>query len=78
MRDTAFSLRSDSLPGTAAIWLPLRRTHDVFHLPVRGSGDGGIYTSAGDMARFWEGRSRSTSWFERMTRGERYGDSDLG
>ena len=55
MRDTAF-LRSDDLPRRAAIgytqvdgeW----RTN-VFHLPVRGSGDGGIYTTAADVAAFW-------------------------
>ena len=55
MDDTAF-LRSDDLPGRAALgyvsvdgsW----RTN-VFHLPVRGSGDGGLYTTAADMARLW-------------------------
>ena len=55
MADTDF-LRSDELPGRAAVgyfqiegeW----RTN-VFHLPVRGSGDGGIYTTAADMAAFW-------------------------
>ena len=55
MADTAF-LRSDELPGRAAVgyvqvdgaW----RTN-VFHLPVRGSGDGGIYTTAADVASFW-------------------------
>jgi len=55
MTDTAF-LRSDDLPGRAALgyvqvageW----RTN-VFHLPVRGSGDGGIYTTAGDVVAFW-------------------------
>ena len=55
MADTAF-LRSDDLPGRAAIgytqvdgdW----RTN-VFHLPVRGTGDGGIYTTAADVAAFW-------------------------
>jgi CubicO group peptidase (beta-lactamase class C family) len=26
---------------------------NVFHLPVRGSGDGGIYTTAADVATFW-------------------------
>src|SRR5262249_51319614 len=52
MVDTAF-LRSDALPGRAAIgytqigedW----RTN-VFHLPVCGSGDGGIYTTAADVS----------------------------
>ena len=55
MADTAF-LRSDDLPGRAALgyvqvggeW----RTN-VFHLPVRGSGDGGIYTTAADVVALW-------------------------
>ena len=53
--DTDF-LRSDALPGRAALgyvemdgaW----RTN-VFHLPVLGSGDGGMYTTAADVHRFW-------------------------
>jgi CubicO group peptidase (beta-lactamase class C family) len=48
--------RSDALPAGAALgyeridgeW----RT-DVFHLPVRGSGDGGLYSTTGDIHRFW-------------------------
>src|SRR3954452_18031408 len=52
MRDTAF-FRSDSLPGRAAIgYLGDGRTN-VFHLPVRGIGDGGIYTTLDDIDRFW-------------------------
>jgi len=52
MTATAF-LRSDSLPGTAAIgYLENGRTN-LFHLPVRGSGDGGIYTTLDDVDRFW-------------------------
>ncbi len=55
MADTAF-LRSDALPGRAALgyvevegqW----RTN-VFHLPVVATGDGGMYTTTADMARFW-------------------------
>ena len=53
MRDTAF-LRSDELPGDGAR-LPaddgLRS--NVFHLPVRGIGDGGAYTTVADVRRFW-------------------------
>jgi CubicO group peptidase (beta-lactamase class C family) len=52
--DTAF-FRSDELPERAATgYLDVSgcRTN-VFHLPVRGSGDGGIYTTVGDVARFW-------------------------
>ena len=55
MHDTEF-LRSDELPARAAlgylkvdgVW----RTN-VFHLPVRGSGDGGIYSTVGDISSFW-------------------------
>jgi CubicO group peptidase (beta-lactamase class C family) len=52
MADTAF-LRSDALPGRAAIgYLDDGRTN-VFALPVVGSGDGGIYSTAADVVRFW-------------------------
>ena len=54
MEDTAF-LRSDELPGNAAIgylWTEGPRTN-VFHLPVLGSGDGGIYSTVADFASFW-------------------------
>ncbi len=55
MASTSF-LRSDELPGTAAIgYLPAGdgwRTNHL-HLPVRGSGDGGAYSTLGDFARFW-------------------------
>jgi CubicO group peptidase (beta-lactamase class C family) len=55
MGDTAF-LRSDELPGRAAIgYEQIEGTWrtNVFHLPIRGSGDGGIYTTAADVASFW-------------------------
>ena len=55
MADTAF-LRSDELPGDAApgylemdgVW-----RSNVFHLPVRGSGDGGVYTTVADVRALW-------------------------
>jgi CubicO group peptidase (beta-lactamase class C family) len=54
MVDTAF-LRSDELPGDAALGY-LRvdglRTN-VLHLPVRGTGDGGAYTTVADFSAFW-------------------------
>jgi CubicO group peptidase (beta-lactamase class C family) len=55
MDDTEF-LRSDELPGRAAIgYLDIggRSRTNVFHLPVRGSGDGGIYTTVADISSFW-------------------------
>jgi CubicO group peptidase (beta-lactamase class C family) len=54
MRDTAF-LRSDELPGTASVGYLAAdgpRTNTL-HLPVRGSGDGGIYSTAQDISSLW-------------------------
>jgi CubicO group peptidase (beta-lactamase class C family) len=66
MRDTAF-FRSDRLPGRAALnYLSDGRTN-VFHLPVRGSGDGGIYTTLDDIDRFW---AWSGGRFERLVGGD--------
>jgi CubicO group peptidase (beta-lactamase class C family) len=54
MVDTAF-LRSDELPGRAAVgylFVDGARTN-VLHLPVLGTGDGGIYTTVADLDAFW-------------------------
>jgi CubicO group peptidase (beta-lactamase class C family) len=74
MRDTEF-LRSDELPErTAAGYLTVEgvpRTN-VFHLPVRGSGDGGIYTTVADISSFWQslfaGSIVSAAWVAEMLR----------
>ncbi|SNX55913.1 CubicO group peptidase (beta-lactamase class C family) [Streptomyces sp. TLI_55] len=87
MRGTEF-LRSDELPpGTATGYLPIEgvsRTN-VFHLPVCGSGDGGIYSTAADISALWRalfaGKIVSRDWVAKMTRphsdvpseGRRYG-----
>ncbi len=55
MPDTAF-LRSDELPArTAHGYLEVDGTWrtNVFHLPVRGSGDGGVYSTAADISSLW-------------------------
>jgi CubicO group peptidase (beta-lactamase class C family) len=55
MADTAF-LRSDELPGRAArnyLSVDGLRTN-VFHLPVLGNGDGGVYSTAADLSAFWD------------------------
>jgi CubicO group peptidase (beta-lactamase class C family) len=55
MTDTAF-LRSDELPGRAAlgyIEIDGVMRSNVFHLPVRGNGDGGIYSTVADIRSFW-------------------------
>jgi CubicO group peptidase (beta-lactamase class C family) len=72
MADSEF-LRSDELPaGTALGYLPLpgRSRTNVFHLPVRGSGDGGIYSTVADINAFWQslftGKIVPTSWVAEM------------
>jgi len=48
-------LRSDALPANAAIGYlndDGQRTN-IFHLPVRGNGDGGCYTTVDDLRSFW-------------------------
>ena len=55
MVDTAF-LRSDELPGRAArgyLSVDGLRTN-VLHLPVLGTGDGGVYSTAADFSAFWD------------------------
>ena len=74
MADTGF-LRSDELPAGAALgYLPLagRSRTNVFHLPVRGSGDGGIYSTIADINAFWPslftGRIVPSRWVAEMVR----------
>jgi CubicO group peptidase (beta-lactamase class C family) len=72
LTDTAF-LRSDEPSGRMALGYlgesGLRT--NVLHLPVRGNGDGGIYTTAADMHRFWralfDGRIVAEQWVTTMT-----------
>ena len=82
MADTEF-LRSDELPGRAALgYLAIdgvSRTN-VLHLPVRGSGDGGIYSTVADVSSFWNaffaGRIVSADSVAELAAGtasERYG-----
>ena len=74
MHDTEF-LRSDELPGRTALGYlevdGVTRTN-VFHLPVRGSGDGGIYTTVADFSSFWAalfaGRIVPADWVAEMVR----------
>jgi CubicO group peptidase (beta-lactamase class C family) len=74
MNDTAF-LRSDELPGRAAngyVVVDGTLRTNVFHLPVRGSGDGGIYSTAADVSAFWRaffaGLLVSKEWVAELVR----------
>lgn len=74
MHDTEF-LRSDELPGRTALgYLGSgggSRTN-VFHLPVRGSGDGGIYSTVADLRSLWTaffaGGIVAPGWVEELVR----------
>lgn len=48
-------LRCDDLPGDAALgyFEKAGNRTNVLHLPVRGSGDGGAYSTVGDLHLFW-------------------------
>jgi CubicO group peptidase (beta-lactamase class C family) len=72
MRDTAF-LRADELPGRTAVgYVDGGRTTNVFKLPVRGSGDGGIYSTVADIRSLWTaffaGAIVPRDWVEQMVR----------
>jgi CubicO group peptidase (beta-lactamase class C family) len=73
MDDTRF-LRSDELPPRAALGYlrPDGLRTNVFHLPVRGNGDGGVYTTAADVAALWRalfaGEIVPGEWVAEMTR----------
>ena len=74
LHDTEF-LRSDELPErTATGYLPIdgvSRTN-VFHLPVLGNGDGGIYSTVADFSTFWPaffaGKIVPTAWVAEMVK----------
>lgn len=75
MPDTEF-LRSDELPDrTATGYVSAgegRWRSNVFHLPVRGVGDGGVYTTVADMSNLWRallaGKIVPPKWAAEMTR----------
>lgn len=55
MRDTEF-MRSDELTSRAAVGYLAAEgsTTNIVHLPVMGSGDGGIYSTAADIGSMWK------------------------
>ena len=78
--------RSDELPaGVARGYVDDGLRTNVLHLPVRGSGDGGVHTTVGDLHTLWDafldGRVVDDRWVAEMLRprsvdpesGRRYG-----
>jgi len=78
LEDTGFFRGDDLPPRTATGYLADGRAN-ILHLPVRGSGDGGIYTTAADVGAFWQafldGQIVPPVWVEEALRprSERYG-----
>lgn len=52
MADSGF-FRADELPARTATGYATQTRTNVLHLPLRGLGDGGLYTTAADLAAFW-------------------------
>lgn len=63
--------RSDDLPADTALGYLKNGRTNVFHLPVIGAGDGGIYLTLSDISSFWSaffsGRIVSGAMVEQMT-----------
>jgi hypothetical protein len=74
----ACTIRSCSAPTNSPVAPPSATSRptglrtNVFHLPVRGSGDGGIYSTAADIHAMWTalfaGRIVSPGWVAEMVR----------
>jgi CubicO group peptidase (beta-lactamase class C family) len=54
MQDSGFFAFNDLPENTASGYLEDRVTTNIYNLPLRGGGDGGMYTTAGDLSSFWE------------------------
>jgi CubicO group peptidase (beta-lactamase class C family) len=54
MDHSGFYAFNDLPENTANGYLEDRRTTNIYHLPLRGGGDGGIYTTTDDLRSFWE------------------------
>ena len=55
MHRSGFYAFNDLPENTANGYLEDRRTTNIYQLPLRGGGDGGMYTTTDDLCAFWEG-----------------------
>ena len=55
MNRSGFYAFNDLPENTANGYLKDRRTTNIYQLPVRGGGDGGLYTTTDDLRAFWDG-----------------------
>ncbi|MBN1149095.1 MAG: beta-lactamase family protein [Anaerolineales bacterium] len=54
MHNSGFYAFNDLPENTANGYLENRRTTNIYHLPLRGGGDGGMYTTTDDLRAFWD------------------------
>jgi CubicO group peptidase (beta-lactamase class C family) len=54
MHNSGFYAFNDLPENTANGYLEDRRRTNIYHLPLRGGGDGGMYTTTNDLCSFWD------------------------
>jgi CubicO group peptidase (beta-lactamase class C family) len=54
MHNSGFYAFNDLPEDTASGYLKDRKTTNIYALPIRGGGDGGMYTTADDLKSFWQ------------------------
>jgi hypothetical protein len=54
MHQSGFYAFNDLPENAANGYLQDRRTTNIYHLPLRGGGDGGMYTTTDDLRAFWD------------------------
>jgi|GEM_PF-343997 len=54
MTQTGFFALNNLPPNTALGYLENRETTNLYNLPIRGGGDGGLFTTTQDLRAFWE------------------------
>lgn len=54
MHDSGFFAFNDLPENTASGYLEDQVITNIYNLPIRGGGDGGMYTTSGDLSSFWK------------------------
>ncbi len=68
MSRSGFYAFNDLPTDTANGYLEDRRTTNIYHLPIRGGGDGGMYATTDDLQRLWDSFLSHEILSERLTR----------
>jgi len=67
MHSSGFYALNDLPENTANGYLKDRRTTNIYQLPLRGGGDGGMFTTTDDLRAFWEGLFSNRILSEELT-----------